>query len=126
MASSFNGVGLFNSGPHRFKVGASGSQILVNSRINAFAPGSTAIGALEPEVRVIGRLEATSEIGLNALLATIAAQVNSPPTRGALVDHHGRTYADMDFVMFTPGDRVDRGRVISLAYEARFVRLTGS
>jgi hypothetical protein len=124
MASTYNGQGIFNSGPHRFQVGASGSQLLSNGRLNPVAPGFTAIGALERTVIVRGRLVASSESALNTLLTAVAGQINSPPTRASLVDHHGRTYADMDFVEFTPGDRVDRGRLITMAYEARFVKLT--
>lgn len=125
MASTYNGQGIFNSGPHRFVEGPRGVQLLSNARLNVTLPGSAAIGALEPTVVVRGRLVASSESALTALVNAVKAQLTSPPTRATLVDHHGRTYSNMDFVEFTAGDRVDRGRQVSLAYEAVFVTLTG-
>lgn len=125
MASTFAGAGIFNSGPHRFVEGVSGAQLVSNGRLFALDAGSQAIGALESSVVVKGRLVAANESALWALRDAIAARVTFPVTRGTLVDHSGRSYANMDFVSFTPGDRVDRGRQVSLAYEARFVSLRG-
>lgn len=98
---------------------------MANSRLNPVSPGNTSIGALERTIVVRGRLVAEDDSGLDTQLAAIAGQISSPPTRGMLVDHWGRGYEDMDFVLFTPGDRVDRGREVSMAFEARFVQLTG-
>jgi hypothetical protein len=126
MASTFDGLGLFNSGPHRFSVEPAGASILVNARVDPFVPGSVAVGPLEEGVLVRGRLTAPSEPALWALRAALAARLTHPPAQGTLIDHHGRQWAGMSFVRFEAADRTDRGRVWSLAYTARFVRFLGS
>jgi hypothetical protein len=123
--SSFDGEDLFGSGPHRFQTGASGVQLELNARGAPGLPGSRAIGPLETTVTVRGRLVAASDSGLRAQLSAINAKLTMPPVRGTLVDEQGGVTTGVDFVNFAPGDRVDRGRVVSLAYEARFVALIG-
>lgn len=84
--------------------------------------GSQPIGPLEIAVIVTGRLVADTESNLWALRDAVAAQLTDPPTTGDLVDDNGRTWPDMSFINFTPADRTDRGREISLAYEMTFLR----
>ena len=132
MASFFNSLGLFNSGPHRFSHRAIGELVVPNTALNPTLPGSIAAGPLELVVIVTGRLVASSESGLWTLRDAIAAQLTDPPTVATLIDHHGRTWNDMSFVRFEPlepssgaagsAGRTDRGRVRSLAYRATFVR----
>ncbi|MBX3364466.1 MAG: hypothetical protein KF866_06855 [Phycisphaeraceae bacterium] len=122
MATSYKSLGLFNSGPHRVSVGSQGQVILSEVAVGGFGPGSIPLGLGEPEVRVTGRLAASSEAGLWALRDEIVGQLVHPPTPGEFVDHHGRTFAEMSFIRFIEGDRTDRGREHTLAYTAVFRR----
>lgn len=123
--SSFKGIDLFGSGPNRFSVEALGTYVLRLARIDPFAAGSAPIGPLEEAVVVRGRLVAQDEAGLWALRDAIVAQLTDPPQEGKLEDGHGREWEGMSFVLFDPGDRTDRGRVVSLGYTARFIRFLG-
>lgn len=122
MSSTFMGIGLFNSGPHRFSLGAQGEYVLVNARINPTQAGSTPIGPLELTVHVQGRLQAGSESALWALRDAVTAQLTDPVQTGTLVDHGGRAWGMMSFVGYVENDRTDRGRVWSIGYAATFVR----
>lgn len=55
--SSFRGIDLFGSGPHRFSLGPQGLQILPNGVIfgSDLLPGFQAIGPTETQVLVTGR-----------------------------------------------------------------------
>ena len=89
MSSTFNGQGIFNSGPHRFAIGPTGES-MVNNYIIGASPshGTTAQGALELDIIVTGRLVASSESALWTLRTAIAAQLTHPPTTAKLEDLH--------------------------------------
>lgn len=122
MASSFKGLNVFGSGPHRFAEGRRG--VVTVSALFDTPPGSGTrpIGVAEVSVVVSGRLMASSEAGLWGLRDAIAGLIDHPQTPGVLVDHAGRSWSDMSLVRFSVGDRVDRGRMVSVAYVAKFVR----
>lgn len=123
MGSTFKGMDLFGSGPHRFSVGKEGLFTATNTEIQGTpTPGTTELGLLELEVQVAGRLVAESESALWSLRDAITAELSSPAVAGTLIDHHGRTWTDMTFVRFDPADRTDRGRRVSLGYRATFRR----
>jgi len=123
MTSSFNGQDLFGSGPHRFHVLPQGAFVVPNSALAGIPePGSTALGTLELEVHVMGRLVADDEDGLWLLRDAITAQLTFPPTNATLEDLHGRQWTDMSFITFEPGEATDRGRKTSLLYVAVFRR----
>lgn len=123
MASTFKGIGLFNSGPHRFSRKPVGEFVLsVFAATGTPAAGSLPIGPLELVIEVRGRLVAGDDAGLWALRDAVGAQLTDPPQKGTLVDHHGKSFADMSFVEFEEEDRTDRGALVSVAYTARFVR----
>lgn len=122
MASTFKGLDLFGSGPHRFSVAREGQAMQSELFENPPAPGTRYIGLVELRVTITGRLVAASESALWTIRDAITAQLLDPPVPGTLIDHHGRTWTDMSFVRFIPADRTDRGRVRSLAYTARFTR----
>ncbi len=123
MSSTFNGLGLFNSGPHRFAPLAQGESVVPNYVLGSGPPnGSTPQGPVELDVVVTGRLVAGSESALWARRDAITAQLQHPPVTGSLVDHHGRNWAGMSFIGFEEAPRTDRGRVASLAYKAVFRR----
>lgn len=122
MPSSFKSANLFGSGPHRFRLLAEGEAVILNTRLNPIQPGSLAIGPLELVVVVTGRLTSTTEAGLWSVRDTITGMLANPPLMGTLVDNHARNWTNMSFVRFETGDRVDRGRVRSIGYEATFMR----
>ena len=121
MASSFKGLDLFGSGPHRFAVKKQGQLVVPELSIGGAISGSAYLGPLEPAVIVTGRLVAADEAGLWTLRDAVAAELLDPPDPGMLVDLHGRAWNDMSLVTFEPGDRTDRGRVVSLSYTAVFL-----
>lgn len=123
MASSFKGVDLFGSGPHRFSLGRQGQMMLTRLYFGDISPGTIPIGLRELDVIVAGRLAAASESALWTLRDAIVAQLQETPTPGTLIDLHGRTWADMTFIDWREGDRTDRGRVRSVAYVAVFRKI---
>ncbi|MDX2131607.1 MAG: hypothetical protein SFY69_06120 [Planctomycetota bacterium] len=121
--STFKGLNLFGSGPHRFEEGPRGQLITVDYFEGGIGGGSTAQGPIDWVVVVRGRLVSGSESGLRGLRDAVLAQVQDTPTPGTLVDDHGRTWTGMSFVKFAEDGAVDRGRVFSTAYEAVFQKL---
>ncbi len=125
MGSSFKGVDLFGSGPHRFSLDRQGHLVVsAFGGFGDFSPDTFPIGLVELEVVVTGRLVASGESALWTLRDAIVAQLEDSftPTPGVLVDHAGRSFADMVIFDYVEDDRVDRGRAWSLGYEARFRR----
>jgi hypothetical protein len=120
--TTFKGLTLFGSGPHRFSVARQGQLLLSEAFESPPLAGSRYSGPVELRVEITGRLVAASEPALWALRDAITAQLLDPPAPGLLIDPHGRTFADMSFVRFAPLGPIDRGRVCSLAYSARFLR----
>lgn len=122
--SSFDSANLFGSGPHRFSVGPRGQQLARLSDIDddPASAGSQAIGAADIDVLVRGRLIADDDADLQAQIDAISAKLN---VQANLIDHHDHTYGDVTFISFAAADRTDRGRAVSLAYTARFVKFRG-
>lgn len=122
MSSSFKSLDLFGSGPHRFALARQGQAL--QSEMFATPPnsGSRYLGLVELQVIVTGRLVAASEADLWTLRDAVTAQLLDPPAPGTLIDLRGRSWSDLSFVGFIVGDRTDRGRAVSLSYEARFVK----
>lgn len=124
MSSTFNGQGIFNSGPHRFSTGPQGESMVSNFVIGALPPnGTTAQGPRELDVIVTGRLVAPSESSLWMLRNAVAAQLTHPPTAASLVDHFGHTWTGLSFIEYKEEDQTDRGRVTSVAYRAVFRKI---
>lgn len=123
MASSFKGLDLFGSGPHRFSQGQQGQVIVNGGVIGLYGPQTFAQGIRELEVFVTGRLIASSEAALWALRDAVTAQLIHPPAPGTLIDVHGRSWAQMSFVDYAEEDRTDRGRVWSIGYVATFRKM---
>ena len=123
MSSSFKGKDLFGSGPHRFAQGRQGQVMLSWISLGTTQPGTVAIGLTELDVLVIGRLVAAGESALWTLRDAIVAELEESPTEGTLIDLHGHQWDEMTFIDLREGERTDRGRVVSLAYEAVFRRI---
>ncbi len=121
MPSSFKGLDLFGSGPHRFSERPRGQTLARELSLGNPTNGTRYLGPLEVAVEVTGRLIGADDDDVWDLRDDIAAQLLNPPAPGTLVDHHGRTWTDMSFVLFEPADRTDRGRVVSLSYRALFI-----
>jgi hypothetical protein len=114
---------LFNSGPHRFWLRPAGRVFLPPLRFDLFTDVTVVYDApLEVAVGQSGRLIAPDEGALWSLVDAITTEARAA-RKGTLIDHSGRVYADMTLLLFTPAERVDRGRVASVGYEARYVRL---
>ena len=69
---------------------------------------------------VTGRLVASSESALLTLREAIADLAVLSAGAGTLEDEHGREFDDMWLIEYAEADRVDRGRVWSIGYVARF------
>ena len=119
--STYKGLDLFGSGPHRFAEGPHAQALASELFLPTPGPGTRYLGLVELEVTVRGRLVGGSEKDLQDALDSIAAQVIHPPAPGTL-DSDQRSWDDLSFVAFTPADRTDRGRTHSLAYTARFLK----
>ena len=120
--SLFRKKDLFGSGPHRIAVGVQGNSVVPNVLIGGPPPGSTPQGVRELDVIVRGRLVATSESALRNLREAITDLIDQPPITGELIDTVVRAWPDMSLISYTEDDRVDRGRVWSLAYTVVFRR----
>ncbi len=122
MAVTFNGEMIFGTGPQRLSVRPVGLELLQRFRVIPNAPGLQPNGFLDFAVVVRGRLVSGEESGLWELRDAIAQALTDPPQAATLIDGHGREFENMRFVSFAAGDRTDRGRVASLAFEALFVQ----
>jgi len=120
VSSSFKGIDLFGSGPHRFSIGKRGELVVSHFALGVFDGGSAPLGLLELDVIVRGRLVAASESALWTRRDAVTAELIHPPTAGTLIDLHGRTWTGMSFISYQEADRVDRGRAWSVAYTAVF------
>jgi len=120
MNSSFKGLDLFGSGPHRFSIGKRGQLVVSHLALGVYDAASAPLGLLELDVIVRGRLVAPGESALRSLRDAVTAQLLNPPTPGTLVDLHGRSWSAMSFVSCVEADRVDRGAAWSVAYTAGF------
>lgn len=125
MLSSWKGVDLFGSGPHRFALSRRGFLLVPDA--NSFDPTPRLVdyGALEWDVIVTGRLVSATEAGLWALRDAIQASLDAKGL-GTLVDLHGRSWLNLFFSRLEWADRTDRGRVVSVGYVATFHRFTGT
>ncbi len=119
--SSFKSTDLFGSGPHRFRVRPERQLLAGNAELETTPPsGTTALGRMELEVVVEGRLVATTESGLWALRDEIAQYLSDPLSHGDLEDDHGRVWEKMSLVAFEAKGPVDRGRTLSIGYACTF------
>lgn len=122
--SSYKGLDLFGSGPHRCFVGRRGYVVTPNAFEPGGGPGSGVRDVRELDVFVRGRLVATSEAGLWALRQAIAEQFVTPPVAGTFVDTAGREFEGMTMTRYVEEEVRDRGRVWSVGYEVQLRRFT--
>lgn len=122
MASTFKGLNLFTSGPHRFEVHRQGRRVVPLSAIanDPSIAGTIETGDHELRVSVHGRLVAESESALDALREAITDQAAYQVPAGDLIDHHGRTWQDVKLLHVEWDAGIDRGRALSVGYRAEF------
>lgn len=125
MPSSWKGVDLFGSGPHRFGITRRGFLLAPDFTSDEPTPVLFEYGALEWDVLVTGRLVAASDAALWTLRDAIQASMDAKGL-GTLVDLHGRSFGSMFLARLTFGEVTDRGRVVSIGYVAQFHRFTGT
>ncbi|HEX2836912.1 MAG TPA: hypothetical protein VHN77_02165 [Phycisphaerales bacterium] len=118
--SSFKGLNLFGSGPHRFRFARQGHLVTLDLFNGGSGPGSTSHGTRELDIIASGRLVATSEAALWTLRNAIRAQLTASPAAGTLIDSAGRSWTGMTLITYTESDRRDQNRVFSITYEAHF------
>ncbi|MEM7755175.1 MAG: hypothetical protein AAF297_06025 [Planctomycetota bacterium] len=124
--SSFRGLDLFGSGPHRTVIARRGMYVVPYSVStgNDVVPGARAYGDLELIVTVRGRLVASSEAGLWSLRQAVAGEAEFAEGSATLVDTRGRSFESMWLIRYEEFGAVDRGRAWSVVYEATFRKLT--
>jgi len=120
--SSIDGQVLFDSGPHRFVVRSVGTLYFPPLSLDFLQTTTELIGPIELAIRQTGRLISATESGLWAQVDAIKT-AGEGRVNGVLIDNAGQSWSDMTFLRFRADDRVDRGRVISLAYQADYIRL---
>lgn len=124
--SSYKGLNLFGSGPHRTAFGRQGYLLTMNFFNGGTGGGSTSQGLVELDIFIRGRLVASSEASLHTLREAVRAQMAAAPSIGTLVDTAGRSWNGMALVSYREGGRRDRGRVFSMRYEAQFRKMSTS
>ncbi len=122
MPSSFNSLDLFSSGPHRFFVGPMGTQLIENTAISPTTPGRQAIGSLDGDITIRGRLIAANDENLWTIITTITDQLTTPPSIGDLIDLNDHTFKSVSFISFTLLSPFDRAANCSVPFEARFTK----
>ncbi len=120
--STIAGQALFNSGPHRFHFRKLGSLWFPPFALDPFQSGVDVTGPIELHIVQSGRLIASTNADLVAQINAIKAAGEAQLT-GALVDNTGQSWTNMTLLTFRPADSIDRGRTISLAYTADYIRL---
>ena len=122
MASTFKGLNLFTSGPHRFEVHRQGRRVVPLSAIanDPTIAGTIETGDHELRVSVHGRIVAESESALDAQREAITDQAAYQVPAGDLIDHHGRTWQDVKLLHVEWDGGIDRGRALSVGYRAEF------
>lgn len=123
MSSTFAGVALFNSGPHRFTPRAVGRVWLPPFAIDELQ-STIFVGPhpIELAIEQTGRLVATSDALLWAQFDAIRTRAEAQLT-GALVEQSGRSWPAMTLLRFRAAGPVDRARAVSLPYECLYVKL---
>lgn len=122
MSSTIAGQALFNSGPHRFIINPIGMLFVPPLFFDPIQTTTNVITPLELTILQAGRLVGVSEQDLWNQVTAIKAKAEIQLT-GELLDNNNISWPNMTLLRFAPDDRVDRGRAISLAYKATYIRL---
>ncbi len=125
MASSFKGLNLFGSGPHRFSMGERSRRIVSLATLtqDVSQAGTLEFGNYELRVFVRGRLVAGNELAMRGLRDAIVAQVDAAVGSGLLKDSYGQQWDTMKLISFEEFGAVSRGRELSVGYVVEFGQL---
>ena len=123
--SSIAGQSLFESGPQRFRAPQVGSLFVPPLTVDPFQTTINVVGPIEVRIVQTGRLIGDDDDDLYDQIETIRGHAEAQLT-GVLIDNNGNSWTDMTLLKFTPGERVDRGRVVSVAYKVDYARLAGA
>ncbi len=118
----FDGLELFSSGPHRIEIGTLGRRWLAPFAASNEDTSTLDLGPREVRLTQRGRLVAPDAAALHALLAPIRAAAEAART-GPLVDTDGVIWPGMTMLEIEPVGPLDRGRLVTLAYVVRYVRI---
>lgn len=122
MASTFAGLSLFNSGPHRFTLARCGRVVRGPFETPLDLPQSTDEGrGIELRIQQFGRLIAPTNAELWTQIEAIRAEAEARRT-GTLIDHHGKQWLAISLITFEPARRIDRGRVFSVSYRCTYLK----
>jgi hypothetical protein len=123
VSSTFAGLALFDSGPHRFAPRAVGRVWLPPFAIDELQ-ATIFVGPQPVELAIeqTGRLVAPTDAQLWTQFDAIRTRAEAQLT-GALVEQSGRSWPAMTLLRFRATGPVDRARAVSLPYEALYVRL---
>ena len=122
MGSTFDGLSLFDSGPHRFSLGRVGRYLRYPFTAGSFASQITVETVREVVIVQRGRLVGATPGAVWAQWDAIRTLAEQPRT-GPLVDHDGVVWTNMTMLEVRHADRMDRGRAVSLGYEITYIRL---
>ncbi len=121
--SSLAGNTYFNSGPHRFTTRTLGSLVVSPLAIDFLQTDHVVLDKLQLVIIQTGRLIGTDWDNLWDQVDTIKSAAQSR-VFGTLIDNNGRSWPNITIVRFKPEDRVDTGRVVSLAYRTDYISFT--
>ena len=122
MSSTFAGLQLFDSGPHRFMLTHVGRAVAPPRREMNVTNFTENYAVRELEIEQHGRLVADKIETLSGIIESIRMHAELG-TRGVLVDTQGMTYQDMTLVGFTMREPIAVGRMLSVRYSVRYIRL---
>lgn len=119
--STFQGLDLFGSGPHRFVLEAVGRYTEDAGFGPTWWPTSQDRGIREVRITQEGRLTSASEAGLWALVDAVRTKAETQAT-GTLNDGNGRVWTGMQMRRFQLEGDFDRGRRFSVRYTVRYYK----
>lgn len=124
MPSAYNGLPLFESGPHRFVMYARGqAEIPPGVAATLQSPPQSKwqqLGLMPQSIHVVGRLVAGTEEDLWDLRDAITSALTPTPSGGTLEDGNGQVWPAMWLVRYEEKGPAEAGRVWSIGYEAIF------
>lgn len=120
---TFNSAPIFGSASVRTRREPRGEQLASRASLGFPGGGSVPTGGFDFGITFTGRLITDTPAQLHDMLESIIDVLTSPPARNELVDAQGNIWPEMSFVRFEPLGPMERGRVCSMPFTARFVGL---
>lgn len=117
--SSYDGEDLFSSGPYRFALPRTQLRAEETTALGVDGARLTFMGRSAKRIKQTGRLIAADAAAVLALRDEIGVRCDGRAAE--LIDANGQAHPNMMIVRFDTADRIDVGRVASLAYEIEYV-----